>query len=148
MFRIIIFGIIAVFVLIQFIPVTMDNPPVQANFDGPTDVEEVFRQSCYDCHSNETVWPWYSRIAPVSWLVAGHVNEGRHRLDFSEWGVYSDLKRARLAEGIGEEVEEGEMPLAVYLIMHSSAELDERDIATIESWLAGQNPDIPDDNEE
>ena len=69
--------IIVILVVIQFIPVDNANPPVTAKLDAPLDVTSVFKKSCYDCHSNETVWPWYSNIAPMSFLIAQDVNEGR-----------------------------------------------------------------------
>lgn len=138
--------ILAALLLIQFIPVTRDNPPVTAEFGGPSEVKDIFKKSCYDCHSNETVWPWYSRVAPVSWLVTSDVNESRENLNFSEWGTYTSKKQVKLAESIGEEVKEGEMPLMIYLIMHSSAELDDIQKDIIYNWVASQGGELPDDD--
>jgi len=139
--------LILALIIIQFIPVTKTNPPVTGDFDGPADVKETLRQSCYDCHSNETVWPWYSHIAPVSWLVASDVNEGRHHVNFSEWGGYSALKRAKAAEEIGDEVSAGEMPPSMFLIMHSSAKLDEHDKTVILDWVKQQSGEIPENDD-
>ncbi len=143
MAKFIILGIIAALILIQFIPVTKTNPAVTADFDGPADVKAAFQKSCYDCHSNETVWPWYSHVAPVSWLVASDVNEGRHHFNFSDWGTYSDLKKAKIAEGVGEMVSEGDMPPSTYLIMHSSAKPDQNEKDIIFNWVKAHGGDIP-----
>ncbi len=81
--------LIVILVAIQFIPVDKTNPPVTAELDAAMEIISVFKRSCYDCHSNETVWPWYSSIAPVSWLVTADVKEARKHLNFSEWGNLS-----------------------------------------------------------
>jgi hypothetical protein len=121
---------------IQLVPVERSNPPVVADLDGPVEVVAVLRASCYDCHSNETSWPWYSRVAPVSWLVAHDVDEGRSHLNLSLWGSYDATRRAKLAEEMWEEVADGEMPLTIYLLAHPSARLDDADRATLRSWAA------------
>jgi hypothetical protein len=78
-------GLCVVFIMIQFVPVNRSNPPAQGDFRGSPEVVSVLRRACYDCHSNETVWPWYSRVAPLSWVIAHDVNEGRAVLNFSTW---------------------------------------------------------------
>jgi len=128
-------GLLAVVGLaVQFIPVRRDNPPVTAEIDAPESLVEILRRACYDCHSNETVWPWYSRIAPFSWLVARDVHEGREELNFSTWGMLSGRKRIKMKKEILEEVQEGEMPLWVYLLAHPAARLDGADKQVIRSW--------------
>ena len=121
---------------IQLVPVERSNPRVTADLDAPPAVDAVLRASCYDCHSNETRWPWYSRVAPVSWLVAHDVEEARDRLNFSLWGTYERKRQQRLAEKIREEVEEGEMPLEMYLLAHGDARLSEDDRAVLAAWSA------------
>jgi cytochrome c551/c552 len=111
--------IIVIFIVIlQIIPYgrNHNNPPVvqEPNWDSPQ-TREFAKRACFDCHSNETVWPWYSNIAPVSWLVQQDVDKGRQRLNFSEWG-----QRQNSGE-IYEVVQEGFMPLAKYLPMHPEA---------------------------
>ncbi len=96
---------------------------------------QVLRTSCYDCHSNEVEWPWYSNVAPASWLVVYDVNEAREHMNFSEWQSYSAEDQAEDIEEIWEEIEEGEMPLWYYLIAHSEAELSENDKETIKNWV-------------
>lgn len=103
----------AVFALLaaQWVPVDRDNPPVLGEIESPPEVHAILERSCYDCHSNQTRWPWYSRMAPVSWLVASDVHEGREHLNFSAWRSDSTDKRHELREEIRKNVEEGEMPL-------------------------------------
>ena len=128
-------GALAVILIaIQLVPVERTNPPVVADFDGPTAVKAVLETSCYDCHSHETSWPWYSRVAPMSWLVAHDVEEARDHLNFSQWGTLDAKRREKLTEEIWEEVEEGEMPLKVYLLAHPDARLSEADKATLRDW--------------
>jgi hypothetical protein len=96
----------------------------------------VLRASCYDCHSNETRWPWYSRVAPASWLVAHDVEEARSHFNFSLWGTYEPKRQERVAAKMWEEVEAGEMPPAEYLLAHRDARLSEGDRAVLEAWTA------------
>jgi hypothetical protein len=109
------------FLLIQLIPYGHQhtNPPVQQEPAWPdTQTRDLAVRACFDCHSNETTWPWYSNIAPVSWLVAHDVEEGRQRMNFSEWN------RAHNAVGeVSEVVNSGEMPPFYYAIMHPKAQL-------------------------
>ena len=125
---------VVVIVVIQFIPVERTNPPVEADFDGAPDVAAILRTSCYDCHSNETRWPWYSHVAPTSWLVAHDVEEARQHMNFSLWGTYGASRQATFAEDIWEHVEEGEMPLRTYLIAHPDARLSESAKQTLREW--------------
>jgi hypothetical protein len=120
---------------IQFIPVDRSNPPVTQEIDAPANVKSILETSCYDCHSNKTNWPWYSYVAPVSFLVAGDVNEGREHLNFSEWDRYDGKKRAKILEEILEEVEKGKMPLSQYTMAHPEAEMDRSKIASLKDWI-------------
>jgi hypothetical protein len=99
---------------------------------------DVFRTACYDCHSNETRWPWYGYVAPVSWLVAHDVRDGREELNFSEWSLLLDEDAEELREEIWEEVEEGEMPLRKYRWMHSDARLSEEQRRVLREWSEAQ----------
>ncbi len=119
---------------IQLVPVSRANPPVTQEIDAPDEVMAVLRRSCYDCHSNETRWPWYSYVAPVSWRVAGHVDHGRANLNFSEWDTYDDAQRRHHIEECYEEVSQGYMPLSDYLGMHPEAELSDADRAVLKAW--------------
>lgn len=126
----------AVLLLLQLVPVSRDNPPVEETVEAPAEVLEVLRRSCFDCHSHETDWPWYSYIAPVSWIVADDVHHGREHLDFSTWNRYPADERADLFEEIGEEVGEGAMPLPLYLRAHPEARLSAAERALLLDWAA------------
>ncbi|HXV78011.1 MAG TPA: heme-binding domain-containing protein [Candidatus Polarisedimenticolaceae bacterium] len=131
---------VAAFVAIQFVPVDRANPPVEADLVAPDDVRQVLRVACYDCHSFETRWPWYSHIAPVSWLVARDVRSARAELVFSEWERMSAREQAELREEIWEEVEEGEMPLKAYRLMHAEARLGPDQLETLRRWAHQSQP--------
>ena len=94
----------------------------------------MLKTSCFDCHSNNTAYPWYNNIAPVSWMIANHVKEGKEKLNFSNWGLYIPDKQHELLEEIIEVVEEGEMPLSSYLLIHSEAKLSESDKELLKFW--------------
>lgn len=102
----------------------------------PAAVGDILDRSCADCHSHRTQWPWYSYVAPVSWLVSRDVHEGRRHLNFSQWGQLEDYRRAKLLEEICEEVEAGEMPLEVYRPLHPDAKLSDDDVRTLCDWSA------------
>jgi len=126
--------LIVILVSIQFIPVDKTNPTVTAELDAPLEIRSVFKTSCYDCHSNETVWPWYSNIAPVSWLIASDVNDARAHLNFSEWENLSRKDRVKMKEEIWEEIEDEKMPLWKYNILHPDASLKQKDKDLIRDW--------------
>lgn len=126
--------IVTLFVLIQFIPVDRSNPPVTAEINVPPEVATIFEYSCYDCHSNETDWRWYSYVAPVSWLTSHDVEEARGHLNFSEWGNLKAKKQAELQEHIWEEVQEGKMPLKIYTLVHPDTKLSDSQKETLKSW--------------
>lgn len=131
----IIYAIIFILIVIQFIPVDRDNPPVTEEITAPPNVLSILKTSCYDCHSNETNWPWYSYIAPVSFLVAGDVKDGRKNLNFSEWDKYSTDKQIKLFEEMIEEVEKEDMPLTSYTFTHPNAKLDPYRINLLKDWV-------------
>lgn len=119
---------------IQLVPVNRENPPVAADLEAPLEVKAILKRSCYDCHSNETHWPWYSYVQPVAWLVAHDVEEGREHLNFSNWGQFSADKRSSKSEECVEEIEEGEMPMSIYTRMHPGAKVSPEDLAVLKRW--------------
>lgn len=100
----------------------------------PPDVARILEKSCYDCHSNHTTYPWYDRVAPVSWWVANHIKEGKHELNFTEFATYSPKKQGKKLEEIRETVESGEMPLKSYLITHGDARLSDSEKSKLVTW--------------
>jgi hypothetical protein len=133
-------GALGLFAAMQLVRCERSNPAVTADVHAPDAVKSVLRKSCYDCHSNETVWPWYSHVAPVSWLLHRDVTEGRRHLNFSEWENYPAEKRAKKAKEIGEQVEEGEMPLWFYTPLHKGSKLTDGDKQVLKAWYSGMLP--------
>lgn len=126
---------LVVVVAIQLVPIRRDNPPVVGRpVTAPADVQATLRRACYNCHSHETIWPWYSYVAPVSWLVARDVHEGRRHVNFSDWSQYSSSDRLKKLSGISEFVQEREMPPWFYLPLHAEARLSDEDIMMLAMW--------------
>jgi hypothetical protein len=124
------------FLFAQAIRIEKSNPPVRFDIAANSSAKPLLRRACYNCHSNETVWPWYSNVAPASWLIGSDVKEGRAHLNFSEWGAYpNDKQHSKLTE-IVEEIEEGAMPPWYYSMIHSDSRLTEVERNIIKSWTA------------
>jgi hypothetical protein len=127
-------------ILIQFI-----RPKKNASGDFTNDyttvmqvseeVKEIIKNSCGDCHSNRTEYPWYSEIAPVSWYVALHINEGKEHLNFSEWSAYNSNQKDHIIKDLEEELEEQKMPLKSYLIIHKEAKLTPKQYEILLAWV-------------
>lgn len=119
-----VFGpLVALFLALQLVPYGRHhpNPPITAATPWPSpEAERLARAACYDCHSNETRWPWYSYVAPMSWLVRSDVESGRDKLNFSEWDRDSGE-----ADDAAEEIDDGSMPPANYKRLHSDAKLSD-----------------------
>jgi hypothetical protein len=134
--RILLGGVILL-VALQFVPVERTNPPVQSEVPAPDNVRVVLRRACYDCHSNETKWPWYSHVAPVSFLIAYDVRHGREELNYSTWNRIAPQKQVKKLKESWETVAEGEMPPWYYLAMHRDAALSTQDRAALMGWAKG-----------
>ena len=100
----------------------------------PPNVQNLLSRSCYDCHSNNTRYPWYMNIQPVAWYLADHVKEGKRELNFSEFGSYTSKKQRHKLEEISKEVQEGEMPLSSYTLIHGDAKLSDAERTIITTW--------------
>jgi hypothetical protein len=139
----IILGLALVFVVMQAIVPAKTNPAsdparsLRAVHPEATAALAVMERSCRDCHSNDTVWPWYSKVAPVSWLVARDVREGRRELNMSEFGTYNAQKQQRKLEEACAQVKAGEMPMWIYTLQHAETKLQPGDVETICSLSAG-----------
>lgn len=127
-------GLLILLILMQLMPVEYTNPPVKADLQAKPAVKNILKRACYDCHSNETVWPWYSRVVPVAWQIVEHVEHGREDLNFSDWENYTIKKREHKMAEIWEEINEGHMPLEPYLFMHKDAELTVAEKKIIREW--------------
>lgn len=126
--------LVALLVVAQLVPVDRRNPPVTARAPAPPDVEAVLRRACFDCHSNETVWPPQAYVAPFSWLVAHDVKEGREELNFSEWTPKGAQKASKK---LAKEVAKGDMPPFVYVIAHPGAKLSAAEKELLANWAKG-----------
>lgn len=134
--------LLGLFIVAQLLPMgaARDNPPPSATISGPPEVVAILRHSCFDCHSNETRWPLYAYVAPMSWLVTTDVAGARSRLNFSEW---EDLRigfRKRFARKVVERIEAGEMPLWQYRLMHWRAGVSAEQLDTLRAWRDRLNP--------
>jgi hypothetical protein len=128
------------FVFAQFVRPARTNPPVEqsqtiaAHTQMTPQVKDILERSCRDCHSNQTVWPWYTNVAPVSWWLSNHVNVGRSNMNLSEWGKLDPNRQDRKLRQICDEVSDGAMPLSSYTPMHPKAKLSDQDKKTLCDW--------------
>ncbi len=142
--RIILLGIVAALIIMQFIGIDKTNPPVEASKEfmtlmtPPTEIATMLKASCYDCHSHETTYPWYSNVAPVNFWLKGHVRNGSKKLNYSTWGNYEPKKAAHKLEECAEVLEDKWMPLKSYTFMHPAGKLSEEDRATLIAWFKEQ----------
>jgi hypothetical protein len=148
MIRKILFFLLIVLVIIQFIHpaknIAASRSPndIALRFGVPENVQGILKKSCYDCHSNNTIYPWYNNIQPVAWWLANHINDGKEELNFSEFASYEPKKQYhKLRAAIGEIKEEG-MPLNSYLWIHKDAILTSNQRAAITSWADSLSKEI------
>jgi hypothetical protein len=132
-------GIIA-FVVIQFFQPEKNIGEVTQNHifrqeQLPENVQLTIQNACLDCHSNNTRYPFYDRIAPASWMVSKHVTEGKKELNFSEWGTLDAYDKIKALEDIRQELEQNTMPLKAYVVMHREAKLSEEQKSALYSWI-------------
>jgi hypothetical protein len=124
----------AALVVAQAFRIGKTNPPERSDVAADPAVKSLLKRACYNCHSNETVWPWYSNVAPVSWLVRSDVNEGRTNLNFSEWAGYSRDVQAQKLIAVIKEVQDGDMPPWYYSMMHRESRLNQQERDRIKAW--------------
>ena len=136
----ILLALVTLLLLIQFVPRPKKN--IDANISNditkfhsvPLDVQSILKICCYDCHSNNTYYPWYNNVQPVAWWLGNHIDEGKKELNFSEFAIYSIARQYRKLEEISEEVKEGEMPLPSYTLIHRYAKLTAEQKLVIINW--------------
>ncbi|RXJ90294.1 cytochrome C [Arcobacter sp. CECT 8983] len=126
---------LVVFIVIQFIQTDKINSETNPNLEmkTPSEIKTIFKSACYDCHSNSTNWPWYSHIAPFSWIIDSHVTNGRKALNFSIWETYSDEKKEEKMKAIFRTAY-ASMPLASYIKAHEDANLTREQRTLIRDW--------------
>lgn len=132
---------IVLLVFIQFFK-TKENKSVQTSenaitqhYDVPENIQNILKISCYDCHSNNTNYPWYNKIQPVNWWLADHVNEGKRKLNFDEFNAYSTKKKLHKLDEVIETIRDNEMPLKSYTFIHGDAKLSDSNKQEIEAWI-------------
>lgn len=133
--RYLLIALLLVLVVGQIVPYPpKENPPVGEEIPAPPEVRTILQASCYDCHSNETEWPWYSFVVPTKWLVRYDVVEGRSHLNFSTWGEYSAGQASHRLEEVVEVIQDGEMPLGPYIWLHGEAALSQDEADRLIDW--------------
>jgi hypothetical protein len=141
--------LVFLFIIIQAFRIDKTTQPVDAAKDfialtsANAEVANTLKTACYDCHSNQPVYPWYTNIAPVSWWIKHHIDEGSHHLNFSEWGTYTAKRRDHKLEECIEMVEEGEMPMSSYTIMHGNAKLTDAQKLQLVEFFKGIRNTVP-----
>ena len=138
----VILTLLILFVAIQFIQPARNNnngqvlaTDITKTIPVPDRILGILKNSCYDCHSNDTRYPWYSYIQPGAWWMAHHIKEGKQNLNFSEFGSYSSRKQQNKLRAIGKSIDDGSMPIKPYLIIHSDAKLTREQKVLIQDWV-------------
>ncbi|MEP6568230.1 MAG: heme-binding domain-containing protein [Acidobacteriota bacterium] len=140
--------VVVCLVIAQFFGPAKTNPAsdatqaIESRLQVTPPVAAILDRSCIDCHSNKTRWPWYSNVAPVSWFVIGHVNEGRDNLNLSEWGGYKQDDVDGLLKRMCREVKDGAMPLSSYTPLHPGSKLSADDVKTLCAWTDAERARI------
>jgi hypothetical protein len=135
---------LGLFILIQFYRPARTNPAtdaaqtIEAHTQMTQPVKDIIQRSCRDCHTNQTAWPWYTNVEPISWWITGHVNEGRQNLNLSEWGKLDPNRQDRKLRQICDEISDGGMPLPSYTPMHPLAKLSEQDKKMLCDWTEAE----------
>lgn len=131
--------IVGILILIQFIRFEQnDSTEYLDDFvttvNVPEDVLKILKKSCMDCHSNYTKYPWYNKIAPVSWYLSSHVNEGKEYLNFSKWSSYNKNQKGHILKGLEEELLSKRMPTLSYLLVHEEAKMTDEEYQAVLKW--------------
>lgn len=149
MLKKILYVLLAILVIIQFIQPTRNTSTgpypndITTKFAMNDNVASILKTSCYDCHSNNTVYPWYANIQPVAWWLQDHVNEGKSELNFNEFATYKEKRQRKKLDEMIELIKEDEMPLKSYTILHGNAKLSAEQKATITKWCEENMATLP-----
>jgi hypothetical protein len=134
---------------IQFLPTTrnQNNEVLETDFlktfTAPNNVRNLLKNTCYDCHSNNTNYRWYNKIQPLSWLLDNHLKEGKKQLNFSEFGTYSERKQKSKLKSVISQIKENKMPLSTYALIHKDAKLSEKNKELLTKWLIQLRDSLP-----
>lgn len=133
--------LLLVFIGIQFVPTELNtsNEILETDFTNtfvvPEQIQNILEVSCYDCHSNNTKYPWYNKIQPIRWILEDHINEGKEELNFSEFGSYSKRRMKSKLKSIISQIDDNEMPLSSYTIIHRDAKLTDVEKQQVIEWV-------------
>ncbi|SNZ01325.1 heme-binding domain-containing protein [Flagellimonas pacifica] len=140
--KITIWAVLALLVGIQFIRPTGNHSDLVPKTDFmkvnevPQNVKGILKTSCYDCHSNNTEYPWYNSIQPMAWILENHIEDGKEELNFNQWGEYSSRRKNSKLKSIINQVEDDAMPLSSYTLIHRDAKLSEAEKKTLLDWVS------------
>ena len=140
--------LIFAFIIAQFFRPDRNNPAIveaetlDASTAVPADVKNIMQTSCRDCHSNTSVYPWYSNVTPINWLLANHISDGRKQMNFSVWNTYTPKRKMKKLDEICEQLEQREMPLPSYLWIHRYSELSESQSKALCDWATEEKQRI------
>jgi hypothetical protein len=141
-------GLAGIFAVLQLFQIDKTNPESDPSKDmlvvtnAPDNVAVILKDACYDCHSNNTKYPWYTSLQPFAWSIQNHIKNGRKHINFSEFGDYSREDRSEVFEECVEVLQEGEMPLASYKLMHQEAILSDEQTQTLMQWFSGNGEEF------
>jgi heme-binding protein len=139
--RIIALVLLVALVGIQFVPTTRNQSDIVPKTDFmivnevPTNIKEKIQISCYDCHSNNTQYPWYNKVQPMAWLLQRHIAEGKSELNFNEWDTYSNRRKKSKLKSTISQIENGEMPMDSYTLIHSDAKFSDSEKLLVTEWI-------------
>lgn len=146
--KIVLICVVVGLIVIQFFRIDKTNAAIvqsdtlEAAVTVPDDVQVILTRSCYDCHSNKTVYPWYTSFQPIGWFLQNHINDGKRELNFSQFNTYSGKKKIKRLEDVCEQVEKKEMPLPSYLWIHRDAALSDSEIKALCDWSNAEEAKI------
>ena len=147
-FKILAIVIVAALIILQFFRIDRTNPAVvqaetlEATLVVPPDINGIIGRSCNDCHSNQTLYPWYSNVQPMAWFLKNHIDDGRQQMNFSIWKTYSAKKQSKKLEEICEQLEAKDMPLPSYLWIHRDSILSDNDSKALCDWAKMQKAKV------
>lgn len=139
--KIIVLFLLVALLGIQMIPIELNQSNVVPNedllvlYEAPQNIEVIFKTSCYDCHSNNTVYPWYGKIQPFAWVLQDHIENGKEELNFNEFGSYSKRRKKNKLNSIASQIRDGKMPLDSYTFVHRDSKLSEQEEDEVLAWI-------------